>query len=163
MPKTKRKTARKSSGRPTGSKNRAPRARRQLTPTQKLREHILIELGIDKKDIAAAIGTTHQTVSNIFYDEHRSIREADIVSYLRERYQQADQSSVANIDGYFHWFDFSSDPHGCPIRLDTMGWPKRAIEEAREFKASGIRGLVRARVSAARKHTRIARNLRAEG
>ena len=74
-------------GRPVGSRADRPRAKRVLTPVQKLREHVLIELGVDKKDIADAIGgVTRQSVSHVFLDVHRSPEiERKTVAFLRKR------------------------------------------------------------------------------
>ena len=43
-----RKIGKSKAGRQKGSKNKAPRFKRILTPMQKLREHVLIELNLDK-------------------------------------------------------------------------------------------------------------------
>ena len=122
-PNSKQKRVRK--GRPRGSKNVVKRQKRSLTPVQKLREHVLIELGLDKQDIADAIGTTRQTVSNLFYDEHRSEIEGDIVAFLRSTYQKSDLISVANIDGYFAYEAPGQDPDGCPITRESFGWGEK--------------------------------------
>lgn len=115
----------KPQGRPRGSKNVVKRVKRQLTAMQKLREHVLIELNLDKQDIADAIGTTRQTVSNLFLDAHRSELEEDVIAFLRVKYMGADLMTAWNIDGYFHWFAFSTDPDGCPITATNFGWPTK--------------------------------------
>jgi hypothetical protein len=110
----------------------APRPKRTLTRVQKLREHIMLELGIDKLDIARAIGTTPQTVSNLFLDENRSaVFEPKVVEYLRTRYiEESDAESMYMIDAIiareYKGGDWSGIA-GCPITGETLGWPKRVI------------------------------------
>jgi hypothetical protein len=103
----------------------APRPKRTLTRVQKLREHIMLELGIDKLDIARAIGTTPQTVSNLFLDENRSaVFEPKVVEYLREKYDAAETPVRFMIDRIACVHD---RPEVEAISCETLGWPKRVI------------------------------------
>jgi hypothetical protein len=103
----------------------APRPKRVLTDVQRLREHILLELGIDKLDIARAIGTTPQTVSNLFLDENRSaVFEPKVVEYLREKYDAAETPVRFMIDRIACVHD---RPEVEAISCETLGWPKRVI------------------------------------
>lgn len=117
-------------GRPKGSVNASPRPKRTLTPVQKLREHVLIELGVDKKEIAAAIGETRQTVSNVFFDVHRSDAEAKVVAFLRERYIESDIDARYAVDHIIERAageSLSTGGRECPtLTLETLGWSRRS-------------------------------------
>lgn len=122
-------------GRKKGSKNAAPRVKRPLTNIQRLREHLLIELGLDKSDIAKAIGATRQNVSHCFADEYRSEIEGKIVAQMRSVYLMelsADREAMLRIDMLFGAFDIRlpNDPAGCPIMRETLGWSERSAPSA---------------------------------
>lgn len=113
----------KKMGRPAGASTK-PKERRTLTPVQKLREHVLIELGLDKKDIADAIGEKRQTVSHIFLDVHRSEAEAKVVALLRERYDASGADTQEVIDMLIGHDTVWTD--GISITREAMGWPEKA-------------------------------------
>jgi hypothetical protein len=128
MPKTAaKKAAGKTMGRPPGSKNAQPRGKRQLTPIQKLREHILIELGVDKADIAKAIGVNRQTVSHVFNDIHRSEVEGQIVAYLQATYRKSDLETRSRVRGFLVDVierDYVDETQ--VLTADTLGWSQRS-------------------------------------
>jgi hypothetical protein len=60
--------------------------RRQLTSIQKSREMALTLLGVDKRAIAKATGSTETVIFNIFADKHRSPEtEAKVLEFLNDR------------------------------------------------------------------------------
>jgi len=118
-------------GRKKGTRAAAPRAKRTLTDVQRLREHILLELGLEKGEIAEALGTTRQTVCNIFLDEHRSELEDAVIEYLRDKYDAAPivvrDRILVLVESYM--------PRDWDLRLtttisaETLGWSKRSSPE----------------------------------
>lgn len=121
MPRTKPKNPK---GRPKGTTNARPRAKRLLTSAQKLREHVLIELGLDKADIAQALGATRQNVSQVFLDDYRSDLEERIVAYLAERYEAAYAGTRTTIDTMVRR---GTGYEGYPtLTPETLGWSRRS-------------------------------------
>lgn len=100
-------------GKPPKQK-RAPRTRAPMTDMQRAREHLLIDLGITKSDIARALGLPLYRITNVFTDRNRSLGpegvEQRVVTYL---------CAVADRDGI--------EPKN--ITLDSMGWAEPAVNE----------------------------------
>jgi len=115
-------------GRPRGKKNVTPRAKKPLSAIQKLRQHVLIELGVDTSDIARAIGTTHQTVSNIFRDEHRSEYESQVIAYLQEKYKLAGMQERDVIDTLVDMLTPMAEEWrtATVITAESLGWSQRS-------------------------------------
>jgi hypothetical protein len=131
-------------GRPKGVASKA-REKRQLTPVQRLREHILIELNVDKADIAAAIGANRQTVSHVFLDVHRSEVEGQIVAYLDAAYRQSDFGTKHRIgallgaamraDGTTPDAAFVIDG-SVRITAENLGWSQRSAPVDPPFRVA---------------------------
>lgn len=117
------KTPKTKMGRPKGVASKA-REKRQLTPVQRLREHVLIELNVDKADIAKAIGANRQTVSHVFNDIHRSEVEGQIVAYLQSVYRQSDLETRVRVWSFFFAGDFVDG--ALAITAENLGWSQRS-------------------------------------
>jgi hypothetical protein len=124
-------------GRPKGVASKA-REKRQLTPVQRLREHILIELNVDKADIAAAIGANRQTVSHVFLDVHRSEVEGQIVAYLDARLRQSDLETQYRVAVLLGVAEGGVVVAGTlALTAENLGWSQRSapVEEKAVEKA----------------------------
>lgn len=121
-----------------GTLQKAPK--RPLNAVQKLRQHVLIELGVDKADIARAVGTTPQTVSNLLLDDHRSHFEEKIVEYLRGKYYDADTATRFAIDRIVCVHD---QPQAEAITPETFGWAPKEEQQSAEARQPWILGKVR--------------------
>jgi hypothetical protein len=94
--------------------------RRQLTPTQKVREMALILLGVDKRAIAKATGSTETVIFNIFADKHRSPEtETKVLEFLNERLSTAGPWSKKRLVD----LDFK-EPQGLAFTPENFGWPE---------------------------------------
>lgn len=89
---------------------RAPRTRAPMTDVQRAREHLLIDLGITKSDIARALRLPLYRITNVFTDRNRSLGpdgvEAEVIRFLRSR---------------------AVEPNS--ITRASMGWPEQQENE----------------------------------
>lgn len=133
-----RKIGKSKAGRQKGSKNKAPRFKRILTPIQKLREHVLIELSLDKSDIAKGIQQNRQAVNNVFLDIYRSEVEGQVVAFLQSVYRKADLETrvrVSALLGQLQVLDgVAVTDEGEVLTRESLGWPPKAATLTDETK-----------------------------